>query len=842
MKNSLWSILVSLLFLPTIQANELVDTLQNRLHSYHLEKPIINLYVHLDRNTYTPEDTIWFKAYVLNPILNEVLYVRITDRKKNVVLSKQFPVYDIRAHGDILLPDTLPEGHYLFYAYTDRMISFNPNDVFVQPITVSKNIVNRLEAQASVTNLRKIHRGDKVEVLARVRAETSKSLRGKYSLWVGERLLKKGSLTTNSLGEAYIRFTYPKIDDTEMVRCEIRFAQDKDFAELILNLRHEGNTAKVSAFAEGGHFLDGIPNRTVFEVVDDQKNPLSVPLDLMEGQRIIRRVHTNKNGLASMDFTPRLNVPYSLAVHENDTTTLLKFPGLIEANGYALKVEAGTNGTTAVLANKGMNDSATLVLRNMDQIIWSETLKINSGDSTRIELPLRLQPKSMLNLAVFDTLAKPLAERCFLSSTENPHKVTFAIAKSMKKGQNSVQVNLLVTDAANNPVASNVSVSVVEKNSLDRSRYRTILQAYFYKNLFGPGSTLHDEQEPDFDDRLITTNWGRASWENLVRFRPTGYIRLLENTGGLTGYVTTTDQKPYKLKGMMLESTTSADKKELAPLLKMFQGGTSQQRNTSNVRNIRYTIKDWMEPVNVNENGYFSIPPKSLLVNTLEVKILHPGSIPSNEYNIQLNDYSVEMDAFVRFGEALNFRQPVNNFTKYEAPAQKTLTKVVQLKEVSVESKSGLYDLSENVGRKEDYVCREYNVFNCRNHRTGGLKPMIGRVYMHSERGRLFVFNGVGKPFTPAPEGAAAGSIAYLPIKNINRPNSFYNPETSDSLFLKAETRTTVYWAPNLYTDSTGKISFKCNTSDRSGEFIIVVQGIDVKTRKPIFGTYEYKL
>jgi len=148
-----WMILLlGCLFIPTLRANDLVDTLQARLADYNLEKPVINLYVHLDRNTYTPEDTIWFKAYVLTPILNEVLYVRITDRKKNQVLEKQFPMYDVRAHGDLLIPDTLPEGKYYFYAYTDRMISLNPNDVFVQPITVSKNRLNRLEAEASVTN------------------------------------------------------------------------------------------------------------------------------------------------------------------------------------------------------------------------------------------------------------------------------------------------------------------------------------------------------------------------------------------------------------------------------------------------------------------------------------------------------------------------------------------------------------------------------------------------------------------------------------------------------------------------------------------------------------------
>jgi hypothetical protein len=842
MKFRIWMMLmVGIVFIPNLKASNLVDTLQERLDDYHREKPVINLYVHLDRNIYAPEDTIWFKAYVLTPILNEVLYVRITDRKKNQVLEKQFPMYDIRAHGDLLIPDTLPEGQYYFYAYTDRMISLNPNDVFVQPITVSKNIMNRLVAEASVTNRKKVHRGDKVEILARVKGVTGKSIKGKFSLWVGEQLLKKGSIATNNLGEAYVRFTYPMIDNTEMVRCEIKFTQDKDFAELILNLRHEGNTAKVNAFAEGGHFLEGLPNHAVFEILDDNKNPMEVPLDLMEDQKIIGRTHTNKHGLGSMLFTPHLNVKYSLAVHENDTTTLLDFPSQIESDGYGLRIENSKDHTTVLLTNRNQKDSATLVLRSMDQIVWSQALTVPNGDSVRIDLPVNEQPKGILNLAVFDSLAPPMAERLFLNKTEDAYKVGFSTTKTVKKGGTSIKVNLSVVDSENNPVATNLSVSIVEKSALNKESYHTILQSYYFKHTFGPGSVLYDEHEPDFNDRLLTMDWGQKSWSNMIRYRPTGYIRLLDNTGGINGFVTSKTKKPIKLDQLMLESTTSADKKDLVPLMKMFQGG-SQQHTPFRMSKITYTIKDWAEAVPLSSDGSFTISPKSLLVNSNEQKILKPGVHFSDEYDLQLKDYSVEMDEFVRLGESLNFAQPVNTFTKYDAPVIKTLTKVIELKEVSVESRSGIYEGDNNMGKKEDYVCREYNVFNCRNHRTGGLKPEIGRVYVQSERGALFLYNGVGKPFSPAPDGAVAGSLQYLPIKNISRPNTFYNPEATDSAFLKAETRTTVYWAPNLYTDASGKTSFNCNVSDRSGEFTIVVQGLEVKTRKPIYGTYEFKL
>ncbi len=823
-----------------VNANSVIDSLQSRLTVFNREKPLINLYVHLDRNTYMPEDTIWFKAYVLTPYLNDVLFVRITDRKKNVVLEKQFLMYDIRAHGDIYLPDTLSEGKYYFYAYTDRMISLNPGDVFVQPITVNKAITKRLEATASVTNIKKVHRGDKVEILARVKNIEGKNYKGNYSLWVGDNLLKKGSLTTNSLGEAYVRFKYPDIYNTEMVRCEIRFKQDKDFAELIMNLRHEGNTAHVKVYAEGGHFLEGYNNHAVVEVFDDSKNPLEVKVDLLENKKVVAGTLTNKFGLGSVWFKPRKNATYNLAIHENDTTTIIPFPGEIESEGYGLQLKSINGKKTAIITNLSKQDTSTLVLRSLDKIVWNKEVALKFGDSLVVDLPQELS-KTVLNLAVFDSVSKPKAQRLFLNRYDEPFKIQISTSKSVANSQAVIKVNISAVDADNNPVIANLSVSIVEKSTLNKSTYRTITQSYNFKNIFG-SSLNYNEFEEGFDNRLISTTWGLKDWNYVLRYHPTGYIRLLNNAGGINGSLTSIDGKPLKIKRLMLESTTIFDKKDFASMITNIKSNTGQSEN-SRVRSSIITVKDWAEAVPLDTNGVFAISPKVLTVNSFETKVLKPEIPLSGDFEIHLNDYSVDMDEFVRNGEALEFIHPVNTFTRYEAPVIKMLSKVIQLKEVTIESR-GKFILSnnDNMGKKSDYICREYHVFNCRNHRVGGYKPRAGMVYLNNEKGTLFLYNGAGKEFSPAPQGAVAGSICYFPIRNISKPCNFYNPQETDTTFIKSETRSTIYWSPNVYLDESGKTSFNCNLSDRSGEFFIIVQGIEVKTRKPVYGTYEFKL
>lgn len=128
-----FSVILSCLFIEKSNAVS-VDSLQSKVYSFVREQPQNNLYVHLDRNEYAPSDTIWMKAYMLSPMSNDVLFVRLLNSRMNIVLQKQFPVKDIRSNGEMALPDTLQEGDYQLMAYMDKMIQYDPDNVFLQPI------------------------------------------------------------------------------------------------------------------------------------------------------------------------------------------------------------------------------------------------------------------------------------------------------------------------------------------------------------------------------------------------------------------------------------------------------------------------------------------------------------------------------------------------------------------------------------------------------------------------------------------------------------------------------------------------------------------------------------
>jgi hypothetical protein len=108
-------------------------------------------------------------------------------------------------------------------------------------------------------------------------------------------------------------------------------------------------------------------------------------------------------------------------------------------------------------------------------------------------------------------------------------------------------------------------------------------------------------------------------------------------------------------------------------------GGLQPVNDTRSGR-ITYTFKDWLEHIPLDSNGFFSIPPKTLLVQPYETKYIMPGMDFSTNYTLQLSDYAEEMDAFVRLGEALNIARPIGTFSNYVPPVVNRMDKVIQLK------------------------------------------------------------------------------------------------------------------------------------------------------------------
>ncbi|MDT3404062.1 carboxypeptidase-like regulatory domain-containing protein [Mucilaginibacter terrae] len=100
------------------------------------------VFIHTDRQIYTPADDIWFKAYLLNAQDNHLvatsknLYVEVIAPDNKIIGQEMIALNNGLGNGDFKLPDSLAAGNYSLRAYTNWMRNFGNNFIFEKKLTV----------------------------------------------------------------------------------------------------------------------------------------------------------------------------------------------------------------------------------------------------------------------------------------------------------------------------------------------------------------------------------------------------------------------------------------------------------------------------------------------------------------------------------------------------------------------------------------------------------------------------------------------------------------------------------------------------------------------------------
>jgi len=777
--------------------DDISKELNEKFSIYRTENPSTNLYLHLDKSIYNPNEDVWFKAYVLSGTVtdNKVLYVRLTDHNHQIILRDQFPMNSITSHGNILLPDTLKDGKYYLYAYSDRMINFNENDVFVQPLIVQRHADKRFEAVASVEDSSMLKRGNKVNILVQAKEgiDLLKHIKGEYSLLDGSKVLKKGKITTNTFGEATISFDYPEIEDTHFLKVRVLFNRNSDFAELLLNLPHEANPVKINVFPEGGHLIDGIKNKVVIEALNVNRYPVSTVLRLFKGSREISRIKTSREGIATVNFTPDINSEYFIEIENKKSR--LNFPCTIEPSGYSLKFinDSSAARKTVIVRNKGENGDLILGLRTATHLVWANHISIAPGDSAVLPFRFDSYKKEMLSFFICNDKGQVKAERMFLNPAKENYTLSVKPDKVSYGKRKRVSLTFDVRGSDEQNVKANLSVAVVEKSRIDPGIYRNILNSFYYRFLDGSNCNVFIPSfaHKDLDNLLISKKWLHADLSTIINYVPKGEPKLLENTSGVSGMVMSKYRKKVQLNELQIAS------------------------------------KEAFLLVPLNENKSFSIPAENLQARSgNQWRIIENQDFQQN-YTIYYDNYDHKFDECVTASRVLNLPEVFNSMADNKPVPVNKPKGIVQLREVVIKQKSqGITDfVSKNC---KDYVCY-YNILNCPNHfnHPNNFQPVDGGIYMFL--GHPVMYHGCGKQ-------------KVNPIKNITIPKNFYAPDFETEQIPEQLLQTTLYWNPELNTTEDGKAKVEFHTTDLTGDFLVIVQGIDTQTFKPLFGIGKFNV
>lgn len=120
-----------------LETPKVESSIQQKLN--RLEEKV---YLRTDKPYYYPGEKIWFKAYLnyrspeLMDSLSRVLYVELIDKNKKIAQTKLLYIDGGASAGSFDLPEELETGNVYIRAYTNWMLNYEPETVFVKSIPV----------------------------------------------------------------------------------------------------------------------------------------------------------------------------------------------------------------------------------------------------------------------------------------------------------------------------------------------------------------------------------------------------------------------------------------------------------------------------------------------------------------------------------------------------------------------------------------------------------------------------------------------------------------------------------------------------------------------------------
>ena len=124
-------------------AQNIDSTIEKYTNDYGQEKA----YLHYDKGSYVPGETIWYKAYLLNGIApveeSKNFYVDISDEKGKLLTHNIIPIVYATAAGEFEIPDDYTGNYIHVKAYTKWMLNFDSSFLYNKDIRIlSKNSGN----------------------------------------------------------------------------------------------------------------------------------------------------------------------------------------------------------------------------------------------------------------------------------------------------------------------------------------------------------------------------------------------------------------------------------------------------------------------------------------------------------------------------------------------------------------------------------------------------------------------------------------------------------------------------------------------------------------------------
>ncbi|PZR10007.1 MAG: hypothetical protein DI539_21385 [Flavobacterium psychrophilum] len=765
-----------------------------------------DLYLHVDKQVYSPNENIWFTAYLMghDTLTSPVLYcLLVAEPSRKIVLADRFIIKGDFAGGALFLPDSLKAGQYRLLAYTQPAWSAIPGQhVFQQALTIKKPDSTTFKwSFLPVDDTRQedtVRFGYKIITSYGGLATHAKV---DYTILVDGTAVTSRSQITNAFGEIKLALSRQSILGRSVeLRANITRKQDKlqlqQQVDLVVPLLPR--VIKARLFPEGGKLVHHRTAALGMELKDGQGIAVAVRGDLMENGIPIRVFTTDQYGLGKVTWAFDVNKLYTLRLEDTSRILLYDFPPITPA-GYSLHIPEGVSTDTGIAVEIGVpfrGDTCHVILHDYRSVIHSVTLVVNNQQAI-LHIPETLMQQGVATLTLFDAAGHPKAERAVYKPFSDSLQMTVTLDSSDYHTRSRVRLKVKVANSKGQPVEAFFSTACVLGTRLDLSTINNINRFYRFDRYLPAPANLppvrHLEDRENIERLLLTRYWTNYLWNNIE-----------QATQSIP-----TQQPPCDVGNVRYKEAALKE-----PIRMMVIGGVSTQLFETDQRGGFVVQEEWLDA----SAGQ-------------KVVIMPVTGNKSIQYRVALENHCTGADSLLaaqRYPEA--YMKPAEWSVQEQQLMKRSLAAVVvTAKTYDDQIYTGV--AGSKADCNEDYVCMN-EILNCPIHRSSTIKPVNGRsYYIWSTRQREIYQCGAKKE----PTGDFVKELT-----SVKYPKEFYVADYSSFNPGMPETETTVFWSYQSLTDAQGEADLTFFTNDLRGTFHCILQGFSGKG--PVSGKAIFKV
>lgn len=881
----LFFVIASIIVLGFVRDDEPLKKIIQQIEKYRLQYPQEKIHLHMDKPYYAIGDNIWFKAYVVTAEKNElsdlskILYVELINDKDSVKQSLALPLEMGLAWGDFSLTDSLKEGNYRIRAYTNWMRNFGEEYFFDKTFTVGNSIANTVITQADYT-YSKDAKGQKVMASLNYADMAGKPLINKevtYQVVLDFRTILKGNGITDSRGNLLISFVnnQPFILKSGKILTTIRL-DEKISASKNFPVKSTSNETDVKFFPEGGDMINGISTRVAFKALGSDGLGIAVSGYISDQNNVrMSEFQSEHAGMGSFKIKPISSSTYTAYITFKDGSEKAIPLPKVKTQGYVLTADnTDPNELKIIISTTELDQpdsELTLVAQTNGQVQFVSKNKMNSR-TFNASIPKSRFPTGILQLTLFSPKNEPVAERLVFINHSDFLKINVSTDKAEFQKREKVKLMLDVSDPKGKPTLGSFSIAIVDETKVpvdEASETSIISNLLLSSDLKGfieqANYYFTDTSEAkvrQLDNLLLTQGWRRFEWKNILSNNYPTLVYGPERSMQVSGKVTSLNGKPV-IGGKVTLFSSSGTSILLDTLTDM--NGLFRFDNLYFNDSTKFIVQARNERDKKNVEIYLDRIPAQLVTKNKNEAIL--------EVNVNKSMFAYLKNSRAQYDDLKRNGMIVRNILLDEV-------KVVDTK-VEAKNSSNL----NGAGRADAIIKAEqlqncFDIAQCIQGRIAGIMVMNGIVYsmrsMNSLSGPIpmqLVLDGAflepdflssinpndvetieilksgantaiygsrgggGVIIITTKRGEnnrgyknyAPGIAGYNP-KGYYKGREFYSPNYDDPKINSkiADLRTTIYWNPNVISDSTGKASVEFYNSDGTGNYKAIVEGINV--------------